>query len=311
MRQGDVQDLGTFAGELLRDAIQGGRDLGVHPYGQEIARNPDLHAAHAALQALEIDRRGVGAAGHVALVPSADLVEEECYVPGRPSERTDPIERGSERHETVAGHGAIGGFEAEHAAEGGGLPHRAAGVRSQRQGRFERRHRRRGSPARPSGDPVQVPGISRRKIGRVLGRGAHRELVAVGLPREHGPGGAQALHDVRVVGRKVSFEDAGPARGRNAVRAEVVLECDRHARERRELLAGLEPPVHLGRHLEGARAVAMEIGREPRRAPLRALHEDARYLDGAPLAVPDGTSNRLRGFQRVRLLRHTTCGTLK
>ena len=69
-------------------------------------------------------------------------------------------------------------------------------------------------------------------IGRVLGGGAHGELVHIGLAEDDHTGGAQSLDDCRVVGRAPSLEDARPTGRGYALHRQDVLQCERHSGER-------------------------------------------------------------------------------
>ena len=97
--------------------------------------------------------------------------------------RAGLVEAGGQRDQAVAGDPAVGRLDPDRAGDRGRLPDRAAGVGADGERRLVRRDRRRRAAARAAGDPGQVPGVVRRTVRRVLGRGAHRELVHVGLAR--------------------------------------------------------------------------------------------------------------------------------
>ena len=67
---------------------------------------------------------------------------------------------------------------------------------------------------------------------------AHRELVHVGLAEDHHAGVAQPAHHGRVVRRPPALEDPRPAGRRDALGGDDVLERERYAGQRAELLAG-------------------------------------------------------------------------
>jgi hypothetical protein len=64
---------------------------------------------------------------------------------------------------------------------------------------------------------------------RALARRAHRELVHVGLTQNHAAGALELLHDVSVIGRDEVVQNFRPARGKPALRAEDILQCNRNA----------------------------------------------------------------------------------
>ena len=104
----------------------------------------------------------------------------------------------------------------DHPAQGGGLADRPAGVRAEGQRHEAGGHRgRRLPPRRAAGHPAEVVGVAGRPERRVLGRGAHGELVQVGLADHHRPGrGAGARPRWRRRGG-ASLEDARRAGGRD------------------------------------------------------------------------------------------------
>ena len=156
-------------------------------------------------------------------------------------EGPDLVERAGEGHEPVARHRPVGRLHPHDPAQRGGLADRAARVGPERQGGEPGRHRRGRAPRRATGDAARVMGVVGRPEGGVLGGRPHGELVEVGLADHDGTGGPQARHHGGVVGRVPPFEDPRRARGGDAARAQVVLERDRHPRQR----AGILPRRHL------------------------------------------------------------------
>ena len=108
--------------------------------------------------------------------------------------------------------------------------------------------------------PAEVPRVARRAIGRVLGRRAHRELVHVGLAEHDQVGGAQPLGDRRVVGRQPALEHAGTAGRRRPPHGQHVLERERYAGERTEVVAGGPPTVDIGGVIAGRSGGDVQIG---------------------------------------------------
>ncbi len=163
-------------------------------------------------------------------------------------ERADLVQAGAVGDEAVAADAAVGGLQADDAAERGRLADGAAGVaaegrRSQAGGHG--RGRAAGGAAR---DAARVPGVAGEAGGARLGRRAHRELVHVGLAEQDRAGGLQPSDGRRGVGRPVAGQDPRGARRVARERAEVVLERHGHARERGGPLAGRD------RRVEGAGA---------------------------------------------------------
>ena len=128
-------------------------------------------------------------------------------------ERPDLVEGGCVRGQPIAADAAIGGFHPHDAAEGSRLAHAAARIRPVRAQAFVRRHRGRAAAARSARHAAQIPRIVGSEVGRVLGAGAHGELVGVGLAEEDRAGRTQLLHHGRVVRRHVVFQDPRPAVG--------------------------------------------------------------------------------------------------
>ena len=213
------------------------------------ARPPDL-GVDPVSQSRPDDRRSAGRARRPSARPRSrararrDAVESSGSAPAmtpstqrsvarRRRERADLIERRGERDQAVARHAAVGRLQADHAAERRGLANRAAGVRAQRHRRQARGHGDGRPAARPPGRPVKRPRVARRAERRVLGRRAHRELVAVRLADDDGAGllEARRRRSRRRAGR--TLEDPRPGGRPQPARADVVLDGDGHAEQRR------------------------------------------------------------------------------
>ncbi len=149
----------------------------------------------------------------------------------------------------------------------------------------------------------------------MLGRGAHRELVHVGLA-EARPGRPCAGAGRRcVVGRHPAAQDPAAARGRQAPGRHHVLDRDRHAGERREPLARGAGGVDIGgvrqRLLRGRRAGRR--GRRRRRARRRPGAVDlGDAVEVRPRRPRRRTPRRRRalrrGRRRVRRVRSSSVG---
>ena len=228
-------------------------------------------------------RRGVG------VVVAGHRREDVGGVLHGPRERADLIERRAEGEQAVARDAAVGRLEADDAAERARLADRAAGVGAERDRRQAGRHRDRGAAARPARDAIQRPRIARHAERRVLGRRAHRELVAVGLAEDDRAGRFQALDGRRGEGRHEALEDPRGGGGRHVARAEVVLHRHRHAEQR---------PI-------GGRGVLGVERRRPRQHPRRIdVQEGAEPAAGRVAAIEPGDARqeRLGDLRRRRLL---------
>ena len=100
-------------------------------------------------------------------------------------------------------------------------------------------------PLESAGNASEVPGIPRGSECGVLRRRSHRELVAVRLADDDRAGSLEPRDDGRVVRRHVALEHPRRRRRRHAAGAQVVLERDRDAEQRR-VLPQCEIPVERG-----------------------------------------------------------------
>ena len=176
-------------------------------------------------------------------MPRHRLVQQGGVEHG-PPERPRGVKRGGEGHHPVAGGAAVGRLGADDPADRGRLADRAAGVGAERERRLvggDGGGRAAGGAAR---HPGQVPRVMRGAVAGVLGRGAHRELVHVGLADEDGAGLAQPPGDGRLVGRVPALEDLRPAGGGRPDGGEQVLHRDRDPGQGAERLARRPPAVH-------------------------------------------------------------------
>ena len=155
----------------------------------------------------KVIRHGHVHAGAVARVVAGDGAEQDGCVGHVFGEGPDLIEGGRVRDQPIAADAAIGGLDPHDAAEGSRLAHAAARVRPERAQAFVRRHRRRAAAARSARHAAQIPRVVGGEVGRVLGAGAHGELVGVGLAEDDRAGRTQFLHHGRVVRRYVAFQD--------------------------------------------------------------------------------------------------------
>ena len=170
-------------------------------------------------------------AGGVERVVAADDLVEQGRVEHGPGHRAGLVEGVRQGDEAVARHPAVRRLHADRAGDRTGLADRAAGVGADRQGRLVGRHRGRAAAARAAGDAGQVPRVVGRTVGAVLGGGAHRELVHVGLAEDRQAGRAEPSHDRGVVRRDPALEDPRPAGRGEPTGGEHVLDGDRYAVE--------------------------------------------------------------------------------
>ena len=137
-----------------------------------------------ALGPRQLDRVWEAQRGGVARVVTDHVLEQQRRVGHVAGQRTGLVERGGERDHPVARNRTVGGFEPDDPAQCGRLADRAARVRPQRP-RRETRGDGGGAPARgASGHARSIPRVEHRPERRVLVRGAHRELVLVGLAQQ-------------------------------------------------------------------------------------------------------------------------------
>ena len=198
-----------------------------------------------------------------------------------------------QRHEAVARDAAVGRLGADRAGDGRGLADRATGVGADRERRLERRDDRRRAAAGAAGDPLEVPRVVARAVGAVLGGGAHRELVHVGLAEDRHPGLAQPGHEGRVVRRHPALQDLRAAGRRQALGRHDVLDGDRHAGQRVQRLAGGAAPVDARRPGRG-RPRRRRGGRSARRRRRRRCGRGGPGPPRAPTRSPGRGGRRAR-----------------
>src|SRR6185312_1078252 len=176
----------------------------------------------------DLDGLGELDGGRVAWVAARDRRVEARAVADGFRDRADLVEARGKGDDPVARDGAVGRAEADEATEGGRLLDGASGIRAEAPRSQAAGDRGCGAPGRAAWDPLGVPGVFGRAVRRVLGRGAHGELVEIGLADERQPCVLDSRGDGRVEDRDVALEYAGASSGRNAARRDVVLERDRN-----------------------------------------------------------------------------------
>ena len=150
-------------------------------------------------------------------------------------------------------------------------------------------------PEEPPGTRLAVPGVEHRPVGGVLVRGAHRELVHVGLAEHRRAGRVEPPHRGRRVGRPVALEDPRAGGGRHALGAEDVLDRDRDAAQRpvRDLVA-----VAVLDRARGRRSARR------RRRP-RARRRSTRPAETRPAAISAAASATVSSSSSAH---HSACG---
>ena len=188
-------------------------------------------------------------------------LEQDGRIPHFFGEGADLVQGGGVGHQPVTGDPAIGGLQAHHPAQGGGLPDRAAGVGAQRGDAQVRGHRRGRAPGGTAGNIIPVPGVAGGAEGRVFRGGAHGELIHVDLAQKHRPGPAQPGADGGVIGGDEVRQDPGAAGGSETPGDHDVFEGQGDARQRRGLTPGQHGGGLLG-HGPGPGFVHGDIGVE-------------------------------------------------
>src|SRR3990172_7013387 len=115
-------------------------DAGIEHVGHVLLRYADAQAADTLLEigreVRALDGRGCG----VERVVAADRVEDNGGIADGAREGADLVERACESDETETADAAVGGLDADDAAEGGGLADAAAGIGAERVYRLARSH---------------------------------------------------------------------------------------------------------------------------------------------------------------------------
>src|SRR5699024_4693492 len=170
--------------------------------------------------------------------------------------------------ETVPRDRSVGGLDTDRGGEGGGLTDGTTGVGAHGERCLTGGQGRCRAATGAAGGPVVVPRVAGGAVRRVLGGGAHRELVEVRLAENRDAGRAQACGHRRVVGRNVALEHLRGAGGGRVGGGEHVLERDRDTGQRAELLARGQAGVHgtgglecgVGAHVEEGVDLAVHLG---------------------------------------------------
>ena len=149
--QGNIDERGALLlVPLRRRLLHGGFDFRLHAFHAKYSLGrPMRRPLSGVFSSRQIIGHGLGPAGGIPRVVAGDHLQEQCGVLDRQGHGADLIERGGERDQAVAADEAVGGLEADDAAEGGGLADGAAGIGAEaaeaHAGRRRRRRHRRWS----------------------------------------------------------------------------------------------------------------------------------------------------------------------
>ncbi len=168
-------------------------------------------------------------AGRIVRVMAGDGVKQDGVVLDIAGHRPNVVERMGQREHAGEADRAVGRLQADDAAAGGRVAHRAAGVGAERRRYKSSGQRRARAARRAAGVQVAVPGIARRRPGQVERRPAGRELVQRELAEQNSAGLAQlADHEGVGVGAMI-YADLGMAGGRQTRDIENILGAVGHA----------------------------------------------------------------------------------
>ncbi len=197
-------------------------------------------------------RHGHIRSGRIHRIAARHYLQQERRVLHRLSERSRMVERRGEGNEAVPRDASVGRHQADHAAKCRRLADGAAGVGADRGHGSSRRNRSRRPAGRAAGNARKIARIVYRVKAGVFIRRAHGELVAVGLAENDRARLLQPRHNRRVVGSDEALQNLRARRRPNALGGEDILHRDRHARQRRQLLARVGQLIHASRLLISA-----------------------------------------------------------
>jgi len=234
VRQVDLDQLGALVLQLLGGALNSGLDLGRQALGLH-KRGDDAHALalDAVVEMLGKVDDAILAGAVVRIVARAGKrVHGQRDILDRAAKGAHLVERRAKGDHAVTAHGAIRGLKAHHAAQRCRLTNGAAGVRAQRERNLARGDSCSGAARGAAGHALGIPGVVGAVERRALGGAAKGKLVHVGLAHGQAAGIEHALDAGGCVDALVVLEHAGSAGGARAHEVHVVLNGQRHARER-------------------------------------------------------------------------------
>ena len=113
-------------------------------------------------------------------IVSADRIEHDRRIAHGLGDRSDLIQRRSERNESEAGNSAVSGLESDHAAERRGLTDGAACIGCERRGDFISCDCCGGTAARSARNAIGIARIACLLIGGIFAGRAHGEFIHIG-----------------------------------------------------------------------------------------------------------------------------------
>ena len=238
--------------------------------------------------------RAIGADGVVGVETLHSVVSQRQIAHGA-RKRPDMIEARHERECPRAAEPPIGRLEPENAAQRRRHPDRTVGVRAERQRHQAAADGGARAARRTAGHAVEIVRIARRAVvdvlaGEVVGVFAHVERAD-----QDGAGRLQPLDQRRIaLSRRPIAVDFGAGECRQAGHVEQVLDRERHAGQRRKLLA--LRPCRIERLRAGKRAPRGDGGEGIEQRVALADARQRRFDDKcrADAAGGDGSSDRGR-----------------
>ena len=203
----------------------------------EVGRPGDAPALDVALGGAGERRARLGDRDRHSVVGAGHHREHQRGVSNGPGHRAVDAKRVVDPRRGVGRDAAGADPEADDVAVGGRVAERAAVIAALGQGAHAGRQGDGRSAARPAGVEVQVPGVQGLPEDRVAGVAAGRELGRVGLADDDPAGLLQPGHEECVDVWHVVLVQLRAVGGAQAGRLGHVLEADRQAVERAELVA--------------------------------------------------------------------------
>ena len=305
MRQVDLDQLGTLVLQLLSGALNSGLDLGRQALGLH-KRGDNAHALalDAVVEVLGKVDGAILAGAVVRIVARAGKrVHGQRDVLDRAAKGAHLVERRAKGNHAVTAHGAVRGLKAHHAAEARRLANGAAGVRAQRKRDLARGNGCGGATRGATGHAFGIPGVVSAVEGRALGRAAKGKLVHVGLAHGQAAGIEHALDAGGGVNALVVRKHAGSAGGTCAHKVHVVLDGQRHARERGQRLACGTVGIHARGGLERKLGRHLQECLDPALARLDGVKGGLGHLSSGKVASGN-TRGDLGGGKGIKALRH-------
>ena len=185
MRQRHLGDLSTHFLELLDAFVETCHNARLEAFAAELLDQTDLEALQITLHAFAGGRhhraRAFRNGRGITLVMAADHFLEQGRVEHGAGARADLVERGGHGDRTETGDATVGRLDADGTGQRARLPDGTAGIGAQSERSFECGHGSCGATAGTTRNALGIPRIMGGLVGGVLGGGALRELIEVGL----------------------------------------------------------------------------------------------------------------------------------